>query len=169
MKKFWPWQETGPLLVLLYLAGGFIHLFRVAHWQGWKTRGVPLLWSMHLSYLCIPCAMLGLAISAGHPAAVKNIIHLLAIGTIGGMILAMMSRVSLGHTGRPLEVPGYLALAFCMVFVAAILRALLPLLDITLTQWAWRLSAAFWVVAFALFLVRYVPILTRARVDGKSG
>ena len=165
----WPWQETGPLLSLLCLCGGLIHLFRLQHWQGWKTGKEPLLWSMHLSYLCIPLAMLGLAMTGGDPAAIKNIIHLLAIGTIGGMILAMMSRVSLGHTGRPLEVPSYLALAFAMVFIAAILRAFLPLLDITLTHWAWRLSAALWIVAFALFLVRYLPILTGARVDGKSG
>ena len=75
----------------------------------------------------------------------------------------------MGHTGRPLEVPGYLAVAFGMVFLAAILRALLPLLDITLTQWAWRLSAGLWIIAFALFLLRYIPILSKPRVDGKSG
>jgi uncharacterized protein involved in response to NO len=56
-----------------------------------------------------------------------------------------------------------------MVFLAAILRALLPLLDITLTQWAWRLSAGLWIIAFALFLLRYIPILSKPRVDGKSG
>jgi uncharacterized protein involved in response to NO len=165
----WPWQQSGSALSLLCLCGGLIHLFRLQHWQGWRTRKEPLLWSMHLSYLCIPLAMLGLAMTGGDPAAIKNIIHLLAIGTIGGMILAMMSRVSLGHTGRPLEVPGYLAAAFGMVFLAAILRALLPLWDITLTHWAWRLSAGLWIVAFLLFLVRYIPVLTRARVDGKLG
>ncbi len=105
---------------------------------------MPLLWSMHLSYLCLPLAMFGLAITGGDPAASKNVIHLLAIGSIGGMILAMMSRVSLGHTGRPLEVPAYLSVAFALVFAAAIVRAFLPLLDIALTLWAWRLSAVLW-------------------------
>jgi len=165
----WPAQQTNPGLALLCLAAGIIHCIRLAHWQGWKTLKVPLLWSMHLSYLCLPLAMFGLALIGGDPAASKNVIHLLAIGSIGGMILAMMSRVSLGHTGRPLEVPAYLSVAFGMLFAAAIIRAFLPLLDIAFTLWAWRLSAVMWMIAFSLFLVRYVPVLIRPRIDGKPG
>lgn len=165
----WPAPLTRQWLTLLCAAGFIIHCVRLTHWQGWKTVRVPLLWSMHLSYLCIPLAMLGLAIAAGDAGASKNLIHLLAIGTIGGMILAMMSRVSLGHTGRPLQVPAYMAVAFGLVFAAAILRAFLPLVDVVLTPWAWRVPALLWIVAFALFLLRYAPILTAPRVDGKSG
>jgi uncharacterized protein involved in response to NO len=166
---FLPLQQADPALTLLCLAGGIIHSVRLAHWQGWKTLAVPLLWSMHLSYLCIPLAMFALAAVDADPVASKNIIHLLAIGSIGGMVLAMMSRVALGHTGRPLDVPGYLSVAFGMVFLAALVRAALPLLDVAFTLWAWRLSALLWILAFLLFLLRYVPVLTRARVDGKSG
>lgn len=164
-----PWDKAGPWLPLLCLAGGAIHLFRLAWWRGWKTLGVPLLWSMHLSYLCIPLAMLGLALAAADPVASKNVTHLLAVGTIGGMILSMMSRVSMGHTGRPLDVPTYLAWAFGLLILAAFIRAFLPMLAVGLTPWAWRISAILWIVAFACFLWRYVPILTGARVDGKSG
>ena len=164
-----PWDKAGPWLPLLCLAGGAIHLFRLAWWRGWKALGVPLLWSMHLSYLCIPLAMLGLALAGADPVASKNVTHLLAVGTIGGMILSMMSRVSMGHTGRPLDVPTYLAWAFGLLILAAVIRAFLPLLAASLTPWAWQISAVLWIVAFACFLLRYVPILTRARVDGKSG
>jgi uncharacterized protein involved in response to NO len=165
----WPWQQSSQWLTVLFTTGFIIHSVRLTHWQGWKTASVPLLWSMHLSYLCIPLAMLGLAIAAGDAATSRNLIHLLGIGTIGGMILAMMSRVSLGHTGRPLEVPTYIAVAFGLVFIAALVRAFVPLMDIVLTLWAWRLSALLWIIAFALFLIRYIPILLRPRVDGKSG
>jgi len=48
-------------------------------------------------------------------------------------------------------------------------RAFLPLIASGLTPWAWRISAVLWIIAFFLFLVRYLPILTAARVDGKSG
>jgi uncharacterized protein involved in response to NO len=113
--------------------------------------------------------MLGLSLVGGDPHGAKNLVHLLAIGSVGGMILAMMSRVSLGHTGRPLEVPFYLAVAFALIFIAALVRAFLPLLDAALTLSAWRLSALLWIIAFALFLVRYVPVLTQPRADGKPG
>ena len=169
MMVFWPLQQSSPALALLCVTGGIIHSVRLAHWQGWKTLGQPLLWSMHLSYLCIPLAMFGLAAVGTDLMASKNVIHLLAIGTIGGMLLAMMSRVSLGHTGRPLAVPGYLSVAFGLVFVAAIVRGALPLLDIALTLWAWRLSALLWILAFSLFLLRYTSVLTQARVDGRPG
>lgn len=165
----WPQQQTSPALELLCLAAGILHLYRLGRWQGWKTLGVPLLWSMHLSYLCIPLAMLGLAAAGTDPVATKNMIHLLAIGTVGGMILTMMSRVSMGHTGRPLEVPRYLAWAFALIILAAVIRAFLPILAPVLTAWAWRISALLWISAFGCFLYRYLPILTSPRPDGKPG
>jgi uncharacterized protein involved in response to NO len=166
---FAPLTSTLPWLPAFCLATSALHFYRLWHWQGWKTLAVPLLWSMHLSYLCIPLALLGLALAGADPAASKSIIHLLAIGTVGGMILAMMSRVSLGHTGRPLEVPGYLATAFALILLAAVIRAVLPLATANLTLLSWRSSAVLWVVAFSMFLYRYWPVLTRPRADGKPG
>ena len=165
----WPSQQIKPWLQLLCTAGFIIHLYRLGHWQGWKTFRVPLLWSMHLSYLCIPLALLGLAIAGDNPLLTKNIMHLLAIATVGGMVLSMMSRVSLGHTGRPLQVPPGMAWAFALVLLAAIVRALVPLIAPATTLLAWRLSAVLWIIAFAVFAYRYLPILSRPRADGKPG
>ncbi len=153
----------------LYFTASLLHGVRLARWHGWKTLRVPLLWSMHLSYLCIPLALLGLGLANGDPAAEKNVIHLLGVGAIGGMIIAMMARVSLGHTGRPLDVPGYLSAAFALVLLAALIRALVPLWDPALSMAAWRTSGLLWIGAFALWLLRYLPVLTRPRVDGKAG
>ncbi len=69
----------------------------------------------------------------------------------------------------PLDVPRYLAAAFALVFLAAIVRALLPIITASLTTLSWRISAVLWMVAFGLFLYRYLPVLTRPRVDGKPG
>ncbi len=164
-----PAQSTGPWFPALCLATSALHCYRLGHWQGWKTLQFPLLWSMHLSYLCIPLALLGLALAGDNPAAGKNVVHLLATGAIGGMILAMMSRVSLGHTGRPLEVPGYLALAFALIMLAAVIRSVLPLAAPGMTLLWWQVSALLWIVVFIIFLYRYLPILTRPRADGKPG
>jgi uncharacterized protein involved in response to NO len=164
-----PQEEPTAWLKALCLASGALHLYRLGHWQGWKTAGVPLLWSMHISYACIPIALLGMGLAGTDPIAGKNVIHLLAIGAIGGMIIAMMSRVSLGHTGRPLDTPHYLAFAFILVFLAAVIRAAIPMADASMTLLSWRVSAVLWIVAFALFLYRYLPMLTRPRADGKPG
>jgi len=164
-----PPEQVQAVLTPLCLAGVAVHAVRLWRWRGWKTLAIPLLWSMHLSYLCIPLAMLALAAAGSDAAAVKNIMHLLAVGTIGGMILAMMSRVSLGHTGRPLEIPWYIALAFALVFLAAVARAGLPMLGSGFVMASWKLSATLWTGAFVLFLWHYLPILTRPRVDGKPG
>lgn len=153
----------------LCLVSAAIHLYRMWRWQSWKTLGVPLLWSMHLSYLCIPLALIALAATHANPFATKHVMHLLAVGTIGGMILAMMSRVSLGHTGRPLEIPRFISLAFVLIPAAALLRVLIPVFAPSQTLLAWQGSAALWCVAFTLFLWHYVPILTRERADGKPG
>lgn len=170
--SLFPWQRqplTAAVATGLYLAAGAIQLYRMLRWQGWKTGSVPLLWSMHLSYLCIPLTLFGLAWAGNDPVVGKNLIHLLAVGTVGGMILTMMSRVSLGHTGRSLEVPFYMALAFALVFAAALLRALLPVINVELTPWAWRTSALLWIVAFSCFVGRYTPILLSPRADGRDG
>ena len=165
----WPLEKIAVPFQILCLLACALHLYRLAHWQGWKTAGVPLLWSMHLSYLCIPLALLGLAFVGSNPIAIKNIMHLLAVGTIGGMILSMMSRVSLGHTARKMELSRGVASAFGLIFIAAVTRALLPVLDPSLTHWSWRISAVLWIVAFAVFVFRYYPVLTRPRIDGKPG
>ncbi|KKK64379.1 hypothetical protein LCGC14_2984810, partial [marine sediment metagenome] len=97
----------------------------------------------------------------------KDALHLITIGTIGMMILAMMTRVSHGHTGRTLAIPHYMAVAFAFLLVAAITRSLLPF--IIGPHLAWQISALLWLVAFSLFLIHCTPILTRRRVDGRRG
>jgi uncharacterized protein involved in response to NO len=96
-------------------------------------------------------------------------LHILAVGVIGGLILAMIVRVSLGHSGR--EVYGKLNLwpALASVLLAALLRgvttAIWPQYFLILVN----LSAILWVLAFSLFVVKFSPILLSPRVDGHPG
>ena len=91
--------------------------------------------------------------------------HAAGLGVIGGLVLGVISRVALGHTGRALLLPAGMVLAFAFVHLAAITRvsATFGLIDWT---FGLRLAAALWVLAFALFLFRYAGILMRPRVDG---
>ncbi|MGC9368883.1 MAG: NnrS family protein [Paracoccaceae bacterium] len=92
-------------------------------------------------------------------------LHVLAIGCVGGMTLAVMSRATLGHAGRPLVVPGPLALGYGLVVTAALTRwagAVLP------GSWylpAMLVSGALWLIAFTLFLVTLAPALLGPRAD----
>jgi uncharacterized protein involved in response to NO len=161
-------QDRGWLRALL-LVTATLHLLRLYRWQGWRGLGEPLLWSLHLSYLFIPMGLLGLAICIPDPFASKQIMHLLGIGALAGMILAMIARVALGHTGRPLRVGMSVSTSFALLATAALLRSLLPLVWPESTMWAWRLSALCWIAAFVTFLWHFLPILLTARPDGKPG
>ncbi|ABI39496.1 NnrS family protein [Shewanella sp. MR-4] len=153
-------------LLTRILAGiaGLVLLFRWSRW-GWRASwSVPLLWSLHLSYLCIPIGLM--LIAAGLPLSVG--MHAITVGGLGGMILAMMSRVSLGHTGRSLTPPRPMALAFALILLATVLRVLAGLLS----AWFIELMLAaigFWILAFGCFCYCYAPMLCRVRVDGRPG
>ena len=95
-------------------------------------------------------------------------IHTLTVGGIGGLILAMISRVSLGHTGRPLKV-GLATKASFLFMVAAVISRILPSLFPEQTNLFLMITIGLWGMAYGLFFVVYLPILGRPRADGAAG
>jgi uncharacterized protein involved in response to NO len=160
--------QSTPAWQLLLTVVAVLQLWRFLRWRFWETLHIPLLWSLHIAYLFIPLGLFSLAF-ATNAAHTASLIHLLAIATIGGMILAMMARVSLGHTGRPLEPPRTMTLAFALLTLSALLRAFLPMLLPATTLLAWQLAGLAWVIAFGLFFAAYYSVLIKPRVDGKPG
>ncbi|WP_341501825.1 NnrS family protein [Gallaecimonas sp. GXIMD4217] len=126
----------------------------------------PLLWSLWLAWLSLPLGLVLLAFLPQHQSA---ILHLPAIGGMGLMMLGMMMRVSLGHTGRFVYGPPRLGWLLVLLFAGALLRAFLPLAQPALSNWAWLLAGGCWVLAFGGFFLRYLPMLASARVDGQPG
>ncbi|WP_277750351.1 NnrS family protein [Pseudoalteromonas phenolica] len=94
-------------------------------------------------------------------------LHLITIGGIGLLILAMMARVSLGHTGRALKPASMVAWAFAFIALSALVRSFMPI--VYSPHLAWNISAYLWIVGFAIFLWFYTPILIKKRVDGRRG
>ncbi len=184
------WLEVSALSILFLLYAGFLlglteytqafgvlsliaaglHTYRWLRWRPWLTLKVPLVWALHFTMIFIP---IGLALIALHfftnTVSLSAAIHSLTVGAIGGMILAMMSRVSLGHTGRPLTVNRLMQAAFASIVLAAVTRsiliALLPAYTLPLTL----LSGIFWCIAFSGFLWVYIPILSTPRLDRRPG
>lgn len=148
-----------PAWILIFV--GYLHLFRQGYWSPTATTSIPLLWSLHLAYLCMAAGIILIGISRLTDfLSTGDAFHLLTIGTLGGMILAMISRVSLGHTGRPLKVNSQMSIAFLLIFIAAAMRLIFPIIHLPLL--GWNLSVLCWCLAFAFFLRNYFPILTKA-------
>ena len=157
-----------PMAVVATVACG-MHFMRLWLWHPWKTARVPLVWVLHLAYLWIPIH-LGLRAAAEFGAAPANIAtHALTIGAIGMLTLGMMTRTARGHTGRPLTADGWETACYLLVMAAAIVRVAGPWIAPTHYVGTVWISGLLWSAAFALFSIRYWPVLTRARVDGKPG
>ncbi len=158
-----------PLAGLLALAAGLAQAVRLA---GWRTRlvlGDPLLWALHLAfgfltlgYVALGLAWLGLGSEVGA-------LHLMGIGAVGGMILAVASRATLGHSGRPLSAPAPVAAGYGLIAVAAILRYSAGTAGST-----WYLAASIaaglaWCLAFTLYLAALWPVFWGPRAAPEAG
>ena len=161
---------NGILSGTLAALAGLAHIWRLSGWRSFRTGGDPLLWIMHVAYAWLP---LGLALKAfallGEAGWASKWQHALATGAMATMVLAVMTRTALGHTGRPLVVSRAIAVAYLLLAFTALLRtfgiALFPthyLLTLTV-------STLTWMACFGIFLAVYTPILWKSRVDGKPG
>ncbi|MFO1387691.1 NnrS family protein [Cellvibrio sp.] len=149
-------------LFTLFVAG--MHGVRLAQWRGWSTRHEPLLWILHIGYGWIVLALLfkGLHL-LGAPIAISVWQHSLGVGAMSGLILGMMTRVSLGHTGRPLKLPRLGVAIYLAIMLAAMVRVLVALGVINF-QWGLALATLLWICAFGVFIYRYSFILTTPRL-----
>lgn len=146
----------------LLILAGCLHLLRLYYWDPLSTLKVPLLWSLHVSYFALGLGLILLGASyLTETLRFADALHLITIGTIGGMIIAMIARVSLGHTGRSLKPAPSMSIAFALILIGAIARFVLPLMQLPL--WGWDISAITWIAAFCIFLWHYTPILFSPR------
>ena len=133
------------------LACALLHGWRTARWQGWRVADVPLVLVMHLGF-----AWLVLAFALKAAADLTGIVpeatwlHAFTVGSLGLMMLGLMTRVSLRHTGRPLGVPRAMLAAYVLMFAAALLRLAATVHG--LGNAAVSLSALLWAASFALYL-----------------
>ena len=163
----WP---GSPLSGVLALAAAVTVALRATGWKLRHSFRDPLLWSMHIAYLWIPLGLGLLALTAFGSGLPRNIgIHALTAGAIGGMTLAIMTRVSLGHTGRPFRAPRGIAVAYVLVHTAALFRTLALHFVPAGGGGLLIASAVLWIGAFAIFLAIFAPMLVSPRIDGKPG
>jgi uncharacterized protein involved in response to NO len=147
-----------------------LQLWRLAGWRGWQTAGQPIVWVLHLAYLWLPLGLgLKAAWIAGSYGWAAHWQHALGAGAAGMMILAVMTRASLGHTGRPLNVHASIAAAYGLLALAVAVRVFGPTFLPLGYASVVLVAGVLWIAAFVPYLAIYVPILLRPRVDGKPG
>ncbi len=164
------WVHVPAMLpTALVIIATVAHTFRLAYWQPYKTFSDPLLWMLPVAYSWLPVAFFLRTLAEFSIVAPSTWIHALTIGAISSMMLAMMVRSSLGHTGRALKASGMDMAAFLLLQLAAILRVVGNLVTADSSFLMIATSGTVWVLAFGIFLYRYLPMLMQPRIDGRPG
>ena len=159
---FWPYHEaTATLLVI----GGSLLAARLSRWRPLATVREPIVAILHLGYgwLALSLVLMGTAIVWPAAVAPGTALHALTAGAVGTMTLAVMTRASLGHTGREIVADGWTLAIYLAVTVGALIRVgagLVPAFYLPLLA----AGGLIWSLAFLLFVIRYGPILMRPRL-----
>lgn len=149
----------------LFLASGFLHVARMIRWQGHRTLGEPLVTVLHAGYawLGVGALLYGLALDGLGPDP-ATALHAFTAGAIGTMTLAVMTRASLGHTGRPLSADRTTVTIYALATSGALMRLVAPAAPAD-TVVALALAALAWGGAYLLFALHYGPMLVRPRIE----
>lgn len=156
-----------PILGIAAGVSCLIHGLRMRHYHTLKTFDDPLVWILHAGYCWLVVGLGLLALTGFGALGVAAVIHALTAGAIGSMILGMICRVTLGHTGRDLKLGALTTLSFFAIQVTAIARVFGPIfMPDHMNEWIIG-SAALWSLCFAAYLWVYTPMLFTARPDGQ--
>ncbi len=162
-------QARGALLIVVLVIATGAHAVRLALWKPWRTAKVPLVWVLHAAYAWIPVHLALRAFSEAGFIPAPLATHALTVGAIGGLTLGMMTRTARGHTGRDLRADGFEVACFLLVLSAAVVRVFGPLIFADYYVATVAVAGVLWSCAYAIYAVRYWPVLTRPRLDGKPG
>jgi len=162
-------KAPGLYMALAAAAAVLSNILRVANWYVLRVWFVPLLWILYAGYGWIIIGLLLTALSAYELVLPALALHAFSMGGIGVLTLGMMSRVSLGHTGRALRASKVIAISFILINLAVFFRVFLPVFFPDGYAVSLLIATSFWLLAFSLFSFVYTPMLASPRADGKPG
>jgi uncharacterized protein involved in response to NO len=164
----WIVQPQDAVTGTALLAAGAINVVRLSRWRGWLTSREPLILILHVGYGWLVLTLLTLALAAlGIGLSQANAVHFLTSGAVGAMTLGIMTRATLGHTGREKHADMATVAIYALVNLGAVLRIVAPHTEAptTATHLVLALSTAGWSGAYLLFALKYGPLLLRPDVD----
>ena len=162
-------QVPAGVIAVATLLVAMAHAARLYLWQPWRTFGAPIVWVLHVAYGWIVIYLVLRGLAALGIVGELLAVHALTVGAIGGMTIGMMTRTARGHTGRPLVADHSEVACYVLVVTAAAIRVFGGMLLPGAYQATVVASGICWSAAFALYTVRYWPVLSRPRLDGKPG
>jgi uncharacterized protein involved in response to NO len=167
MLNLLPWADAALVLLTLTCA---------VRWTSLRARGNPLLWTLYAGFAWLPVAALlqlardGAFVLTGEWALGRAPVHALGMGFFGGMLVAMVTRVTMGHSGRPLLMDRVTLACFIALQLGAASRVLSEIVQApAVVQWFLLASAGLWVAAVAIWVQRVGAIYLARRIDGKPG
>lgn len=166
------------------IATGLISIFQLSQWKPHKVVRIPLLWVLYISYFFLGIGLIFSGIyfllSPSYAALVEawgtqnNLafmlsrpafhLHIIGMGGFAVMIIGMLTRTSLGHTGQPLKADRWMVWMYICVLIAFVIR-MAGLYPSNIILAFWHAAALFWIIAFGLFLYRFTPLLIKPRAD----
>ncbi|WP_151633720.1 NnrS family protein [Noviherbaspirillum aerium] len=159
----------GPLMGALATCAAVAQATRLFGWRPAASLRHPLLWILHLSYGWIPIGFALMALHAFGIVAQSAALHALAVGSMAGLIIGMITRTALGHTGRQLKAGRIETAMYVLIQAGAVARVAAALGIDPSGMIALLAAAVCWSAAFGLYLALYGPYLFAARVDGGEG
>jgi uncharacterized protein involved in response to NO len=152
---------------LAALLTAVLHLIRLYRWRGWKTVKEPLVAVLHVAYAFVHFGFVAIAAAAFGLIDAVTALHVLTIGTITSMMLAVMTRATRGHTGRELTASRLTCTGYAALFGCALVRPLATIAPDRLGL-IYALAGVLWLSAFLIFLAEYGPMLVAHRRSAKA-
>lgn len=156
----WVAMPDGLPATIAGVVGAAAVFWRLSRWRGLATRREPLLLVLHVAFGFLGLGFLAIAAAAAGLMAAAAAMHVMLVGGVAGMMLAVMTRATRGHTGRPLAASRVTVASYLCLFGAALAR---PAADILAAPVLLDIAGTLWIAAFGLFLAEYGPMLLRDR------
>ncbi|WP_040297310.1 NnrS family protein [Alcanivorax hongdengensis] len=161
-------EQDNPLAGVVALMAALVVLVRVMMWRPLKILGEPLLWILHVGHCWLASGYFLFAWSLYQHSSDSAWVHALGAGAIGTMILGVMTRVTVGHTGNPMRLLKGGVYLYVAVIAAGTVRVWAAMGGLSLPG-SWYVAAGLWALAFGGFSILYGPLLWRPRMDGRAG
>ncbi|MCB1444716.1 MAG: NnrS family protein [Rhizobiaceae bacterium] len=158
----WAVVPESPVTALACAVAAVLQLGRLHRWRGWTTLAEPLVAILHVAYVFVPLGFAALAAAAIGLFDRASAMHVLTIGTVATMMLAVMTRATRGHTGRELTSSLATNLAYIAIVLCAVIRPLTAIAPDHAHE-IYAVAGLLWLAAFGLFLTEHAPMLLRKR------